>query len=90
MAKSELGKGPSATAMPSLLQALCHEVGKLRQEVIEFRAGHTSNKKGPHGYALQPVRLTPKHVRLELFGSAAEQTAHTIDHKYFLPPLNCF
>jgi hypothetical protein len=27
-------------------------------------------------------------VRLELFWGAAEQTAHTIDHKYFLPLLN--
>jgi hypothetical protein len=34
------------------------------------------------------VQVTPKDVRLELFWGAAEQTAHTIDHKHFLPLLN--
>jgi hypothetical protein len=88
MAMLETAKEPSAFDMPLLLQALCHEVGKLRQEVSDLRAGHTSHKSAPSRDAFQPVRVTPKDVRLELFWGAADQTAHTIDHKYFLPLLN--
>jgi hypothetical protein len=88
MAMSETAEEPSAIDMPSLQQALCHEVGKLRQEVSDLRAGHTSHKSAPRRDAFQPVRVAPKDVRLELFWGAAEQTAHTIDHKYFLPLLN--
>jgi hypothetical protein len=88
MAMLKTAEEAFAIDMSSLLQALCHEVGKLRQEVSDLRAGHTSHNSAPRRDAFQPVRVTPKDVRLKLFWGAAEQTAHTIDHKYFLPLLN--
>jgi hypothetical protein len=62
MAMSETAEEASAIDMPSLLQALCHEVGKLRQKVSDLRAGHTSHNSAPRRDPFQPVRVTPKDV----------------------------